>query len=407
VPLPPAAAAAALSRAAPPPPLPRSQSRAQVASAASAPRPPPLAAAATAAATHPVSSVAPPRHRARVLDGRALAAAWCADIRAEVSARSASPHIARPPGLAVVLVGDCVDSMLYVRNKRDACAGAGISFRLVHLPESASQAAVAAAVRSCVADRSVHGVLVQLPLPSHLDEEAILETVSAEKDVDGFHPLNAGRLSQRGRTPLFVPCTPKGVLEMLRRAGVPVAGASAVVLGNSNTVGMPLSMLLRDCGAATVTVCHAAAGAAEDAAAAEKLAAVARTADILVAAVGRPGLVKAHWVKPGAAVLDVGINAVPIEDGAHPGGMNRHAGAAAGAPAAGFGCHVSMADLSAQELSWRVVGDVAFEEVCAVAGAVTPVPGGVGPMTIAALLDNVLHAWLRAETDHYSELGCD
>ncbi len=341
-----------------------------------------------------------------MLDGRALAAAWCADIRAEVSARAASERIARPPGLAVVLVGDCVDSMLYVRNKRDACAAAGISFRLVHLPEVASQAAVAAAVRSCVADRSVHGVLVQLPLPAHLDEEAILETVCADKDVDGFHPLNAGRLSQRGRTPLFVPCTPKGVLEMLRRAGVPVAGANAVVLGNSNTVGMPLSMLLRDCGAATVTVCHAAAGAAEDADAAEKLAAVARTADILVAAVGRPGLVKAHWVKPGAAVLDVGINAVPIEgeEGLPRGAAASGAASSGGAP---FSCHVSLSDLSAQELSWRVVGDVAFEEVCAVAGAVTPVPGGVGPMTIAALLDNVLHAWLRAETDHYSELGCD
>jgi methylenetetrahydrofolate dehydrogenase (NADP+)/methenyltetrahydrofolate cyclohydrolase len=147
-------------------------------------------------------------------------------------------------------------------------------------------------------------------------------------------------------------------------------------------------MLLRDCGAATVTVCHAAAGASDDAAAADKLAAVARTADILVAAVGRPGLVRAHWVKPGAAVLDVGINAVPLAGAAPP-----------------FGAHASLADLSAQE--WRVVGDVAFEEVAAVAGAVTPVPGGVGPMTIAALLDNVLHAWLRAETDHYSELGCD
>jgi 5,10-methylene-tetrahydrofolate dehydrogenase/methenyl tetrahydrofolate cyclohydrolase len=286
------------------------------------------------------------------------------------------------------LVGDCVDSLLYVRNKRDAAAAAGIAFRLVHLPGDVTQPALLAAVRSAVEDDGVHGVLVQLPLPPHLDEERVLEAVSPAKDVDGFHPLNAGRLSMRGRTPLFVPCTPKGCLELLRRARIEVEGKAAVVLGNSNTVGTPLSLLLRECGAATVTVCHAAATCAAGGDAEARLAAGARTADILVAAVGRPGLVRGSWVKPGAAVIDVGINPVPAP------------GAGAGGPAsrgAGFGSHMSLADLGAQE--WRVVGDVAAEEVAAVAGALTPVPGGVGPMTIAALLDNVVHAWTRAEAE--------
>jgi 5,10-methylene-tetrahydrofolate dehydrogenase/methenyl tetrahydrofolate cyclohydrolase len=327
-----------------------------------------------------------------VLDGRAYAAAWCADIAAEVAARSAAGPASRPPGLAVVLVGDCVDSLLYVRNKRDAAAAAGIAFRLVHLPGDVTQSALLAAVHAAVADEGVHGVLVQLPLPPHLDEERVLEAVSPAKDVDGFHPLNAGRLSMRGRTPLFVPCTPKGCLELLRRARIPVAGANAVVLGNSNTVGTPLSLLLRDCGAATVTVCHAAASCAAGGDDEARLAAVARTADILVAAVGRPGLVRASWVKPGAAVIDVGINAVPAPGPGAPGGASCGTGSGAG-----FGAHVSLADLGAQE--WRVVGDVAADEVAAVAGAITPVPGGVGPMTIAALLDNVLHAWTRAEAD--------
>ena len=167
----------------------------------------------------------------------------------------------------------------------------------------------------------------------------------------------------RGRTPLFVPCTPKGCLEMLRRARLPVAGAACVVLGNSNTVGTPLSMLLRDCGASTVTVCHAAGGGPDDG----RLASISRTADLLFAAVGRAGLVKASWVKPGATVVDVGINAVK-----------------AGPEAV-------------DDEQWRVVGDVDYEAVAAVAGAITPVPGGVGPMTVAALLDNILHAWLRTE----------
>ena len=222
--------------------------------------------------------------------------------------------------------------------------------------------------------------------------------MSTHKDVDGFHPLNAGRLSMRGRTPVFVPCTPKGCVEMLRRARIPVAGRTAVVLGNSNTVGTPLAMLLRDCGAAAVTVCHDV-----DVMGGARLARLCAEADILVACVGRPHMVRGSWVKPGAAVLDVGINAVPLdEEEEHTGGAHppRHQPQAA---RLGAGPHVSLGDLAQRQ--WHIVGDVAFNEVAHVAGAVTPVPGGVGPMTIAALLDNVLHAWLRLEwAGRYSEM---
>ena len=329
-----------------------------------------------------------------VLDGRAMAAAWSHDVRTAIArARASDAPPIRPPGLAVLLVGECVDSLLYVRRKRDACAAAGIHFRLIQLPGDVAQEKVLCAVRECVEDASIHGVLVQLPLPRHVDEETVLEAVCTSKDVDGFHPLNAGRLSMRGRTPVFVPCTPKGCLEMLRRARIPVGGAHAVVLGNSNTVGTPLAMLLRDCGAAAVSVCHDV-----DTLGPERTQALCRSADILVAAVGRPHMVRASWVKPGAAVLDVGINAVPLD-------FEEHGGAEQPQPPPSRlgGPHVSLGELAQRQ--WRIVGDVAFHEVAAVAGALTPVPGGVGPMTIAALLDNTLHAWLRAEWQgRYSEL---
>ena len=319
-----------------------------------------------------------------VLDGRACAAAWSEEIRRTI----AETRAPRPPGLAVLLVGEAVDSLLFVRRKRDACAAVGISFRLVHLPERATQAEVLSALQCCVADPSIHGVLVQLPLPPHLDEEAVLEAVGTQKDVDGFHPLNAGRLAMRGRTPAFVPCTPKGLLELLRRAYIPVAGRAAVVLGNSNTVGMPLAMLLRDCGAETVTVCHTAQ--TQDAASLQRLAAVSRTADILIAAVGRPGLVRRDWIKPGATVLDVGINAVPsaVHD------SSEHTdGPCAEAP----GARLQASQLGERRM--RVVGDVAYDECLPICGAITPVPGGVGPMTIAGLMDSVVLAWRRTNED--------
>jgi methylenetetrahydrofolate dehydrogenase (NADP+) / methenyltetrahydrofolate cyclohydrolase len=197
----------------------------------------------------------------------------------------------------------------------------------------------------------VNGILVQLPLPSQIDEERILSSISLEKDVDGFHPINIGRLAQKGRNPLFVPCTPAGCILMLDKLGVELEGANAVVLGRSNIVGMPVALLLvrRN---ATVTICHSRT---------KDLPAVVRSADVLIAAVGRPQMVRGDWVKPGAVVIDVGINR--IDDPSQPKGS-------------------------------RLVGDVNFDEVKEVAGAITPVPGGVGPMTIALLMQNTVKAAL-------------
>lgn len=282
-----------------------------------------------------------------LIDGLAVAAQVRAQVTAGVQAR-VSAGLPRP-GLATVLVGDNPASHVYVRNKRKACAEVGIESFGYELPATATQAEVEALVTQLNADPRVHGILVQLPLPAHLDEERVLGAISIEKDVDGFHPVNIGRLSMKGREPLFVPCTPAGCLVLLESVGAPFAGANAVVLGRSNIVGLPAAMLLlrRDC---TVTMCHSRT---------RDLPAVCRQADILVAAVGRAEMVRRDWVKPGALVIDVGINRV-----ADP----------------------------ARKSGYRLVGDVAFDEVRDVAGAITPVPGGVGPMTIAMLLQNTLRA---------------
>jgi 5,10-methylene-tetrahydrofolate dehydrogenase/methenyl tetrahydrofolate cyclohydrolase len=220
------------------------------------------------------------------------------------------------------------------------------------LPASASQEEVEGLVRELNANPAVNGILVQLPLPKHLDEEAILGAISLEKDVDGFHPVNIGRLVMKGRQPLFIPCTPKGCLELLHRTGVKLEGANAVVLGRSNIVGMPVAALLLHANA-TVTTCHSRS---------KDLPGICRAADVLVAAVGRAEMVKADWVKPGAVVIDVGVNRV---------------------------------DDATRKSGYRLVGDVAFDEVKEVAGAITPVPGGVGPMTIAMLLKNTLDGFER------------
>ncbi len=284
---------------------------------------------------------------ATLIDGKRIAAALREQIAGEV-ARMAEAGLPRP-GLATVLVGANPASQVYVRMKQKACAQVGIESFGFTLPEDAAQQDVEALVRELNADPRVHGILVQLPLPSGLDEERVLNAISLEKDVDGFHPLNIGRLAQKGREPLFVPCTPAGVMYLLEQAGVCCEGAHAVVLGRSNIVGMPVALLLirRN---ATVTVCHSRT---------RDLPAVVRRADILIAAAGRPEMVRGDWVKPGAVVIDVGVNRV--ED-----------------PAARKG--------------YRLVGDVAFDEVREVAGALTPVPGGVGPMTIAMLLKNTVRA---------------
>jgi methylenetetrahydrofolate dehydrogenase (NADP+) / methenyltetrahydrofolate cyclohydrolase len=284
---------------------------------------------------------------ADLIDGKLIAE----KVRAEV-ARDVETMITAGlprPGLATVLVGDNPASQVYVRSKQKACQQVGIESFGHTLPATSSQEEVEGLVADLNADPRVNGILVQLPLPSGLDEERVLNAISIQKDVDGFHPLNIGRLAQKGRDPLFIPCTPAGVLFLLDEVGAKLDGANAVVLGRSNIVGMPVALLLvrRN---ATVTICHSRT---------KNLADVCRSADVLVAAVGRAEMVRRDWVKPGAVVIDVGVNR--IEDPNAPKGS-------------------------------RLVGDVAFEEAREVAGAITPVPGGVGPMTIAMLMQNTARA---------------
>jgi len=282
---------------------------------------------------------------ANIIDGTAIAAKVRAQVAADVAQRRSAGK--SQPGLATVLVGDNTASQTYVRSKRKACAEAGIESFGHELPATATQREVEEMVAQLNADPRVHGILVQLPLPDGLDEEKVLAAISLEKDVDGFHPINIGRLAMKGRRPLFVPCTPAGCMVLLEEAGATFKGANAVVLGRSNIVGLPAAMLLlhRD---ATLTVCHSRS---------RDLPAICRSADILIAAVGRAEMVKADWVKPGAFVIDVGIN---------------------------------RKDDPTRKSGYRLVGDVAYDEVKEVAGAITPVPGGVGPMTIAMLLRNTV-----------------
>jgi 5,10-methylene-tetrahydrofolate dehydrogenase/methenyl tetrahydrofolate cyclohydrolase len=236
--------------------------------------------------------------------------------------------------------------------KQKACAEVGIESFGHTLPDDASQEEVETLVKQLNDDPTVHGILVQLPLPAGLDEEAILRAISIEKDVDGFHPINMGRLAQKGREPLFVPCTPAGCIVLLKKAGAKLEGANAVVVGRSNIVGMPAALLLVKENA-TVTICHSRT---------QDLPAVCREADVLIAAIGRPEMIKGDWVKPGAYVIDVGTNRVD--------------------------------DPNAKR-GYRLVGDVAFDEAKEVAGAISPSPGGVGPMTIAGLLNNTLRSAQR------------
>ena len=284
---------------------------------------------------------------AKIIDGRAVAQEVRDAVAADVAAMVAEGK--KPPGLATVLVGKDPASQVYVRMKHRACEKAGIISIGHELPATASQEEVEALVEELNADPDVHGILVQLPLPDGLDYERVLRTISIEKDVDGFHPLNIGRLAQKGREPLFVPATPDGCIYLLKNAGIELEGANAVVLGRSNIVGMPASLLLVKENA-TVTICHSRT---------RNLAEKCAEADVLIAAVGRPEMVKKDWIKPGAAVIDVGVNRV--ED-------------------------------DSREKGYRLVGDVDYEEALEVAGHLTPVPGGVGPMTIAMLLRNTVRA---------------
>ncbi len=282
----------------------------------------------------------------RLIDGKAFAEALRGRVAADVAAFEARTGVR--PGLAVVLVGDDPASAVYVRNKGKQTIEAGMASFEHRLPADTSQETLLALVRQLNADAAVHGILVQLPLPAPLDAQAVLATIDPAKDVDGFHVVNAGRLAVG--LDALVPCTPLGCVMLLKDQLGSLAGLEAVVVGRSNIVGKPLAQLLlrEDC---TVTVAHSRTRDLPD---------VCRRADILVGAVGRPEMIRGSWIKPGATVIDVGINRV-------------------GKPGGGT----------------RLVGDVAFDEAQGIAGAITPVPGGVGPMTIACLLQNTLTAATR------------
>ena len=284
---------------------------------------------------------------AQLIDGKAIAQRVRDEVAVEVAKRVAAGR--STPTLATVLVGDRAESAAYVASKGKACQELGMGSVSQHLPADASQEQVEDLVKQLQCDKSVHGILVQLPMPAHINEERVLSLIGIEKDVDGFSPLNIGRLAQKGRDPLFVPCTPYGCIYLLEQAGVKIEGANAVVLGRSNIVGMPAALLLISRNA-TVTVCHSRT---------RDLPGTVRQADILIAAIGKTEMVRGDWIKPGAAIIDVGINSVPD---------------------------------ATKRSGHRLVGDVNFKEAKEVAGCITPVPGGVGPMTIAMLMKNTLRA---------------
>jgi len=275
---------------------------------------------------------------AQIIDGKALADELRQSFKARVEALTAKGH---RPGLVVILVGEDPASQVYVRNKVNGCLAIGMHSEKITYEPTVDQATVLAKIAELNADPAIHGILVQLPLPKHFDEAAVLEAIAVDKDVDGFHAENIGALAQGN--PRFIPCTPYGVMKMFEKGDVDLSGKEAVVIGRSNIVGKPMALLLINAGA-TVTVCNSRT---------KDLAGHTRRADILVAAVGKPKFVTADMVKPGAVVIDVGINRLP--DG-------------------------------------KLCGDVDFAGCAEVAGQITPVPGGVGPMTITMLLANTIEA---------------
>ncbi|MBK8905922.1 MAG: bifunctional methylenetetrahydrofolate dehydrogenase/methenyltetrahydrofolate cyclohydrolase FolD [Anaerolineaceae bacterium] len=284
---------------------------------------------------------------AKVIDGTKVAARVRDEIAAAVAEMKEKYNYT--PGLATVLVGEDPASATYVRSKQRMCERLGIRSIGHKLPADASQEEVVALVAKLNADPDVNGILVQLPMPKHINEEAVLNTIDLEKDVDGFHPVNIGRLAMKGRDPLFIPCTPAGCMELLADAGVQTKGAEAVIVGRSNIVGLPMAMLLQKADA-TVTICHSRT---------KDLTEHLKRADIVVAAIGWAEMIKGDMLKPGCAVIDVGINRV---------------------------------DDASNERGYKLVGDVEYDSAAEVAGAITPVPGGVGPMTIAMLMKNTLRA---------------
>jgi methylenetetrahydrofolate dehydrogenase (NADP+)/methenyltetrahydrofolate cyclohydrolase len=293
---------------------------------------------------------------ARILDGTAIAQTIRTEVAAEVAKLTAQ---GRKPGLAAVLVGEDPASTVYVRSKGKACEEAGMHSVTLRLPASTTEAELLETVDRLNADGQIHGILVQLPLPKHINSERVLRRIDPAKDVDGFHPVNVGKLVVGDRT-AFRPATPYGVQQMLMRSGIETRGAHAVIVGRSNIVGRPMANLLIQQGPggdATVTVCHSNT---------RDLPSVTRSADILIAAIGKAEFVTVDMVRPGAVVIDVGINRV--DDASRPRG-------------------------------YRLAGDVAYGPVAQVASAITPVPGGVGPMTIAMLLQNTLQAMQQTALD--------
>lgn len=288
---------------------------------------------------------------AKIIDGKIVSEQVKARVKTEVEELKAKKGIT--PGLATVLIGERPDSKAYVASKQKSCAELGMNSFGEHLPENISQEEALKIVRGLAVDPKVNGILVQLPLPAHLDAEAILNAVPIEKDVDGFSPINVGRLSMKNRDPLFVPCTPLGCIVLMESVGTKIEGARAVVLGRSNIVGLPMAFLLLHRNA-TITICHSRT---------QNMPELIRQADILVAAIGKPRFVKGDWIKPGATVIDVGINEIPD---------------------------------ATKKSGHRLVGDVDYDAAKEIAGAITPVPGGVGPMTIAMLMQNTLTAAKRA-----------
>lgn len=289
---------------------------------------------------------------ARTIDGKAKAAEMSAVI-SEETARLVDQHGIQP-GLAVVIVGEDPASQVYVRNKKRTAESCGFHSVQHTLADDATQETVLSLIEALNVDPKVHGILVQLPLPKHLDETKVTQSIAPEKDVDGFHFQNIGMLTSGNTDDAFVPCTPAGCMLMIEdQLGKDLSGKSAVIIGRSNIVGKPMASLLLAANA-TVTICHSRT---------KDLPAVARNADILVAAVGRPQMVKGDWIKPGAVIIDVGINRIEVEiDG---------------------------------EKKSRLVGDVDFTEASQVADSITPVPGGVGPMTIVMLMSNTLQSARR------------
>lgn len=284
---------------------------------------------------------------AQIIDGKAIAAEVRAGIAERIKQRKAEGLT--EPGLATVLVGDDPASKIHVKNKIKTCDQLGIRSFSQELPADTSQKQLEEIINALNADSTVHGILVQLPLPDHLQEERVLSLIKPQKDVDGIHPFNAGLLSRKYSRPLFLPCTPAGIVHLIHSVCPDITGMEAVIIGRSSIVGMPTALLLSRENA-TPTICHSYT---------KELSKICRRADILVAAAGSPELVRGDWVKPGAIVIDVGIN--HVSDDSLPKG-------------------------------YRLTGDVAFNEVIEVAKAITPVPGGVGPMTIAMLMKNTLRA---------------